>query len=260
MKDTYRKRFYPVSLAVLMFTALWQCNIEVGNPDSNLPESMTTIQNLSFNLSVGGACTTTTETCVSVPVVLDNKQSSDMTYDITAANFQLAGLQLKPYAESPVWTQLDLLHGSSVVLPESTDSAGVSAVALRLQGNNTTGARTFEIRGNLVIGSGKDQLVLPLRLEFDNPLLAEAALGTPGGILDGVEFNASVWFDFADTRVDFEHIFKGLTSGACRSADTAACAGYREAVARQVSRRISRSMTVKSHPTSKGNPQKLKVR
>lgn len=258
MKDTYRNRIYPISLAVLMFTALWQCNIEVGNPDSNLPESMRSVQNLSFNLSVGAACTTSADTCVAVPVVLPEGHSPSITYEMTGVGFQLSGLQLKPNGETPLWTQLDLLHGSSVVLPESINSASVTAIALKFQAANSPGASTFEIFGNLVVGAGSDRVILPLKLVFDNQLMAETAVASSGALLDGVEFNGSAWFDFSDTKGDFSHIFKGVLGGACRTPDSAACTQYRDSIARQVSRRISRSMTVKTHPVGKSGQQKFK--
>lgn len=258
MKITYLQSTYRAIATALTLVALWQCNIEVGNPDSNLPESMKSIQNLSFNLSAGGSCSVTAGTCTSVPVIFDDGHSSGITYEMTAVNFQLSALQLKPYAENTVWTQLDLLRGSSVVLSESTESAAVTAIALKFEPPQSSVGRTFEISGNLVMDVGGERVALPLKLVFDNQILAETAVSGAGNVIDGVEFDTSAWFDFSQAKGDFSRIFKALASGACRTSDAGSCTSYRETIARQVSRRISRSMTVKSHPAEKTSQQKSK--
>ena len=224
-----------------------------------MPEPMRLVQNLSFNMSVGGACSTTSGACTSAPVVLPGRDSSGLTYEMTAAKFQLSGVQLKPFAEEAILTQLDLLNGSSVVLSGATDSTAVTAIALKFQSARAAGSGTFEITGNLVMGAGYDRVVLPLKLSFENQLLAETAVVAQGSMIDGVEFNASTWFDFSDSKSEIGHVFKAITGGACQITDAPNCIKLRDNIARQVSMRISKSMSAKAHTTGKPTPQTKKL-
>lgn len=246
-----------ILVSVAFGALLCNCNIEVGNPDSQLPEGMRSAQTLTFQLSAQSRCETTTASCTSVPVISGDLQQPPISYELTSVNFQLAGVTLKPSAEQDIWTQLDLLAGGSIAVSESTDLRSVSGLSLRFANVGVSGAQTFEFKGNLIISNDGQRLVVPLTLQYRDPVLAETTVDSPGNIIMGVVFDPAVWFNFSDARGEIGQILQGISNGACREQYTASCVKHREILARQVSARISRSMSLKTSPGPKSQNNRM---
>jgi|GEM_PF-3902345 len=252
-KGTYLKRIYHTAFFIWAAAALLHCNIEVGNPDSNLPESAQSIQTLSFSLSSGSACETSNAACISVPVVSGDPQQPAMTYELTHVRFQLAEIQLLPNAREPISAELDLLNGSTVTLGQSKDARSLVGLSLRFASRATGGASTFSIDGNFVTVVSGERLVIPLSITFPDAILAETAI-VGAEPIDGVIFNAASWFDFTD--VDLTKVIKDLTSGACKDPAKPACLKHREKIAEKISTRISGSLSIKTKKEKKNSISK----
>lgn len=239
MKNTDRK------LLIVLAALLVGCNLEVGNPDGDPPAGMRPAQTVSFNLQAGGACTSTTASCTSVPVTVPDASGIQLTYDMTGASFQLSSLQLKPLDAEQMFTRLDLLNGSSVTVANSTGAIDINSVAMQFS-PAAGAATTFTLTGNLLISNSTGSFTVPLTLEYSNNVGAEVQLPADSGTVDTIVFDPKVWFDFSTAPHELQHILKGISDGACRTPDSPQCTKYRDNLARNISQRISRSLTVKT--------------
>lgn len=253
-KGTYLKRIYHTAFFIWAAAALLHCNIEVGNPDSNLPESVQSIQILSFSLSSGSACETTNAACISVPVVSGDPQQPAMTYELTEVRFQLAGIQLLPFAPETIHADLDLLNSSAVTLGQAKDARLLNGLSLRFDGQATTGAATFSLNGNFVTAVNGERLIIPLSIVYPDAILAETAIMGGGPGIEGVIFNAASWFDFTD--LDLTKVVKDLTGGVCKDPAKPACMKHREKIAAKISTRISQSLSIKTKKEKKSSISK----
>lgn len=176
-----------------------------------------------------------------------------MTYEITEVRFQLAGIQLLPFAPETINADLDLLNGSAVTLGQAKNARLLSGLSLRFDGQGTTGASTFSLNGNFVTAVNGERLIIPLGIVYPDAILAETAImGQPG--IEGVLFDAASWFDFTD--VDLTKVVKDLTGGVCKDPAKPACLKHREKIAAKISTRISQSLSIKTKKGKKSSISK----
>jgi hypothetical protein len=232
------KRLSLKQLGFCFAVSLVGCNIEVGNPDDE-PHGQS---RLTLSLSAKQACRTISGDCTAVPVILPDS-GANLTYEMSSIHLQLAGVTLQPGGEQILGSDIDLLAGSFVQLNLDESQAQGSGASLRFSA--TKQAPTFVLSGNLT-GVVNGQLVsLPLSIEFSDPVLASLPVPGTNADLAGVLFDANVWFDFSDSKPDSEQLLKGLTSAACRDADSKSCAQQRLVLSRRVADRIARSVSPK---------------
>jgi hypothetical protein len=245
--------------ALLMAAALVlsRCNIEVGNPESSLPGNRS-FQTLSFSLTSKTDCTLSSNACTAAPVMLSEAQSAQLSYEMTAIELQMSGLQLKPFAELRIPASLDLLNGTLVSLPEAKESGEINGIALRFNTGTGISGTSLLLQGNLTGIFEGERVSLPLQISYADEFLAETGVSAGENTLDGILFDATTWFDFSGSKNDVGHLIKALSDGACRSGATSSCLKYRENLAKQISERIARSMSIKTRPGSRKTDPKAK--
>lgn len=242
----------------LLLAAVWlcHCNLEVGNPEPVAPDGMRSVQNLGLNIASRTPCELTKGDCTAAPVSISNNQNTGMTYEMTSVKFQMSGVELKPvYAES-ILTNVNVLKGATIELAKPVDSTLLNGIALRFDRINQL-APALWLEGSLVVRDDCNRTVVPLNLEMQESILAEMAipLGTAG--IEGVLFDVNAWFDFRGAPADVIRAIEEVAHGACRNSTSPACAQYRERIARTISQKISKSLSLKTKPAGTVTSGKL---
>lgn len=236
------------------------CNMEVGNPESELADlgrAQSAIQTLDFQLAAKQPCSTTTADCTAVPVIVAGSSSTAYTFEMTQANLQLNTIELKPYAAENILTRVDLLAGASVSLGQSVDSSLVTGAAITFAGSDNSQVQTFNLRGNLVAASGGKTTVVPLRLNYSQSITAVTTIDA-GSTIQSALFDATAWLNLSAAGDSANRLLANLTGGPCTEASSHSCAYYQDSLARLIGERISKSLSIKSKPInqkslSKGN-------
>ena len=165
-----RNAYHIITLAFAL-SALGRCNIEVGNPDSEVPEPAR-VQSLSFMLAPAAPCHATPGTCVSVPVVSGDPQQDPVSFEMKTADFQLASAELKPYATQSFARQLRLLQGSVVGLPQAINVQLVTEMSFNFAPDANAGQTSFILEGNMVALTNGGRMILPLTLSLPDAIVA----------------------------------------------------------------------------------------
>lgn len=226
-----------------------RCNIEVGNPESETSGPMRSTQSFSLNLMAVTPCETTGSPCTSVPIVTGDP-GDNLKFELSQINLGIAGVTLKPLAEESVVTTIDLLRGSTIAVKNSLSTLSMDAVVLRFSAVEGKSVSSLYLEGVIIGVSSGERVRVPISLAYNSDFLGESAVAHEDALLEGVLFDAHVWFDFSSTSPEFSRFLKGATSGACRTSDAGSCAQYRENLARQISMKIARSMSVKTKASS----------
>lgn len=235
-------------LPLIVFTALLSlnCNLEVGNPENEFSDAGKApgFNRLSLAAANYSNCTTTDTTCASVPVVLAEGESAKYRFEMTEVKLQLSDVTAKPYAAETVWTLVDLIQGSEVMLSEYKDSTLVSEIDLGFAAGAKTGANTYTISGNLVTETATAKVVTALSLVYNGEIMAVAPAAA-GGAVTGVEFDAVLWFNFSANSNEMTQVLANLSANVCNNTASRSCAQYSEALARRVAEQIGKSAKMK---------------
>lgn len=224
---------------------LCYCNIEVGNPEP--PPGIGTFHSLNFSLASYSSCASTSQNCTSVPVRISDKTDAVYQLEMTKIQLQLKTMQLQPYDVQDIQTTVDLLTGTTVDLGAEKNSAKVTAVTLSFAESQQP---TYEIQGRLRVTTATETFYIPITLTDRDNLTAETTVSAVDAQITGIAFDASVWFDFSDAKPDMSNIIKNLTSGPCRNGDSAPCQNHRDILAKEISKKVAKSLSVKTAPTS----------
>lgn len=246
-------------LPLIIFAALLSlnCNLEVGNPENEFSDAGKApgFNRLSLAATNYSGCTTTDAACASVPVVLADGEAAKYRFEMTEVKLQLNEVTVKPYAAETVWTLVDLIQGSEVILLEYKDNTLVSEIDLGFSAGAKTGANTYTISGNLVTETATTKVVTPVSLVYSGDIMA-VALTAGGGAVTGVDFDAALWFDFTANSNEMRQVLANLSQNVCNNTASRSCAQYSEALARRVAKQIGKSAKVKKTAIN----QKLNVK
>ena len=244
MPGTYLQGVYSVFSGAFLLLALCHCNIEVGNPDSNLPEP-SKAQDLVFNLSAGNPCVFTSSPCTSVPVLSGDPLQDPISFEISSADFYLASLELKPYLPESYDTKLDLLNGSQVKLTQGIDTTLVNEIAMGFAGS--AGSATYKLTGSFVAQVNMQSIVIPVTLQVADAIVVSVVGSRDSGVIEAVVFNPNTWFDFRDSKQVVSHILKSITSGTCKDVNSLQCTRHLDSLSKQIGNRIEKSLSVKKN-------------
>lgn len=229
------------------------CNLEVGNPDNDIPAGRTqTFQKLEFSLASRQACETTKANCTSIPVLLSDSEAH-YTFEMTSARLQLGSALVAPYAEEKIITQFDILAGATVALAQPMDAAQVKSIAFTFSGT-APGTYTFVLTGNIVTISEGKRIVAPLTLVYGEAVTASAKVSAATTSISGVAFDANAWFDLRGSNGNIDEILKNLVSGPCRDSSVQSCNQFKTVLAARIAHAMSKSLSVKTE----GVAQKLR--
>lgn len=238
------------------------CNMEVGNPESELAQigrAQSAIQSLDFQLAAKQPCSTIAADCTAVPITLADAADVAYTFEMTAAHLQLNAMELKPYSAESIITRLDLMAGTQVALAQPVESSLVTGVAITFAGGDNTGMQTFNLRGNLVATSAGKSTVVPLRLNYSQPITATTAADANGGAIQAMQFDAAAWLNFASAGNAAAKLLANLSGSQCTETDSHSCAYYQDALARLIGERISKSLSIKTKPINQKAVSKGKI-
>ena len=245
------KKLIPICAVGMILSG---CNIEVGNPDGDPPSPIgRSVQSLSINLQNAGACDSSAVHCASAPVTLSDAADARLSVEMQKAQLTMGSVTLKPFAPETALTSLDLISGSTVNLAEARDSADVSGVLLQFESLQSP---TLQISGYLSGFYDGAKVSIPLEILYRDNFSAETSVSSGQDRLEGLLFDASTWFDSTSPGTSLS--LRPLIDGVCKNGETAACVTYKQNLARQLSQRISRSMTAKTTPASGRTHQPMK--
>lgn len=251
------KLWLPVAL---LFTVS-NCNLEVGNPE-NEPAGMgrgqSSFRTLDFQLAAKQSCTTTSSDCTAVPIVLADSPTVSYTFEVTGANLQLSSIELQPYAAENIITQINLLTGTQVALAQTVESLSVTVLAVTFAQTDCTKTHTFDIQGNLIATKAGKRTVVPLQLKYSETIAALTPVNSTGGTIQAAQFDANQWFDFMSAGKSASSLLANLSGGPCTESSSRACVNYTDSFARLVGERISKSLSIKTQPTSQKSVSKGK--
>jgi hypothetical protein len=228
---------------------LFRCNIEVGNPESETSGPIRSVQSFSLNLAATTSCENSATPCASVPIVTGDA-SDNLKFELSQVNLGLSGVTFKPMAEESSITTVDLLRGATIEVKNSLSTLNMDAVALRFSTAEGKNAASVYLEGVITGMWSGERVRVPLSLSYRSEFIGETVVVPEDAVLETVLFDPQVWFDFSATGNEFYRLLKSANSGACRSYDAGSCIQYRENLARQISMRISRSMSVKTRANS----------
>lgn len=220
---------------------LMRCNIEVGNPDNT--DGVVPGRSLSLQMLRTGECATASADCVAVPVTTDGSLDINLIYDMNQAVFDLAAIELAPFAEQQARAQTNLISGAAVPVDEPRALAEANRVALRFEGSGRpTAMLSGTVRGTIDGRAVSVAVSIPL----SGRIMPVADVPAGEGILSEVVFDPRAWFDFTSASADTTQALSDLASGSCPlTGSSVACEQSRERLLRHVARQISRSMSAK---------------
>lgn len=248
------KQAYQITPILICLFSFGACNLEVGNPDA-VESRFATSQSISLSMTSSTACEVTPGTCLAAPVLINDSDSA-VTFEITSARFQLASVALMPSAEEQIHTRADILGGTIFDI-QTRNSDAVTGVSLRFAAASDL-VPAIDLAGIFVIHTSLGNLSIPMTIRYSGTVIAQAAIPA-GAFPDAMVFNADHWFDFRDAKISLKPFFTGAKAGVCADSDAASCVQYRNQLARLVSERIAKSLSVKTKATNQKAISKGKI-
>lgn len=242
------KKAYLKSLIVLCGIGSYSCNIEIGNPEP--PPSSAGFHSLNFSLASYSSCDSTVQDCTSVPVKISDSSDSFYRFDMTSIQMQLKSIQFQPYDSQQVQTIVNLLTGTTVEMGTEQDSTKITNVTVSFADAQIP---TYEIQGKFHVVTPTESFNIPITLTDRTALTAQSTVSTGAERISGIVFDANTWFDFSDAKPDMSNVIKNLTSGPCRTADSTQCQNHRDVLAREISKKIAKSLAVRTAPAKGKN-------
>ncbi|MFZ5631172.1 MAG: hypothetical protein ACOY5B_18715 [Spirochaetota bacterium] len=246
-------RAYRMLPIFLLGLTVSDCNLEVGNPDSD-GESIgrrSALSSLNLSLSPYEVCPGSSSRCASLPVRLADG-TDGITFEMSEARMLLQRITLEPYAQQLVTTEVDLFSGAPVFLNQTVDASAVITATLQFGSEKVMNAATYFISGDLVVSNGVSRHKVPVSLSYGETITAQSPM-EPGAVsLSGLAFDASTWFDFSATQGNLAQLFINLASGACKDSASRSCQQYSTVLSQLVAQRIANSLRVQKQASNNG--------
>lgn len=233
VKPAYQK-FLVLGISAMSFA----CNFEIGNPEPPPPSGR--IDNLSLSLAGYSDCADRTSVCTAAPMKLATATDSMYSMEMSRIQLQLQSLELTPFPQQVVSASVDLLYGTQIQLGVPRNISDIAGVSLFFTADKGS---TFEIQGQIRISNSFETYTVPITLNGLDVITAQSTLPNPESGQAGLVFDAEAWFDFSGDNPEISNALRNLTSGPCRTGDSAQCQSYRNLLAKQIGKKIGRSMS-----------------